>query len=313
MIIFLICSAIFAIQFMIIALVLLFITSICCLIRYSLLTEFMFISEFLHPICLQLLPENPKTQATLQALVCGHNFETYADTKLYTSSGLIHLFVVSGSHLLIIYKLLSFLFKRINLQNYQLHSLFLIFFYSAVCQFNPPVMRSFLGLLIFTVLEQFHKYWPRNYVLLVVGLLCLAVNWRWVDSLSLQMSWLAALAIELNQRYLKNKSLLQQFSFYFMYLFTFCNLGFPQVSIVVIALFFTPFLEFILLPLAFLILIFPFFDSFFEVILVALNIILSHLEMHLSPPTITHLTVSIINWNLILLLHLFLHFNHKKT
>jgi len=299
---------------MIFTLLLFFLTYILFQIRLSILSELLFLSRPLHESCLNLLPTNPATQATLQALVCGHNFESFKDQYLYTSSGLIHLFVVSGSHLILIYKSVDFILKKTNLNILRKYILIFIFFYATVCLFNPPVVRSLIGLFFFDILKIQKKYWPNDYVLLLVGLFCLMMSPLWVTSLSLQMSWLAALALELNRRYFKRLTpLLQQIPFYVLYTLTFSALGFPQVSVIVISLLFTPVLEFILLPLAFLVLIFPFFDSVFATALNILNFTLSHLELVTSSITTPFENSIALNWILIFLIHFFLYFNQIKT
>ncbi len=295
-------------------LLLLIFTLINFQIRFSILSELNLLTIPLHQTCINLLPKNPETQATLNALVCGHNFESFQIAHLYTSSGLIHLFVVSGSHLILIYKFLEFIFKQINILHSKKIIFPVLFLYCAICLFNPPIVRSFLGLLIFDILKQKIKYWPKDYVLLLVGLICLALNPNWMTSLSLQMSWLAALAIEMNRRFLgRSNSLLKQLPFYAFYLFTFSALGFPQVSVLIIALFFTPVLEFILLPLAFLVLAFPFLDSVFAVVIDILNFVLSLMELSTSELTTSFQTSILLNWCLILSLHFILHFYRNKT
>ncbi len=299
---------------MILVLLLLFLTYVSYQIRFSILTELILRSNDLHNTCLNLLPKNPQTQALLQALVCGHNFESFETAQLYTSSGLIHLFVVSGSHLLLIFRVLDFIFKKIELRHSKKIILSLLFLYAAVCLFNPPVTRSLVGLILIDILSTKIKYWPKDFVVLLAGLFCLMLSPSWVSSLSLQMSWLAALGIVFNQRYLKNsRKLTQQMPFYIFYTLTFSALGFPQIAIIVISLFFTPVLEFILLPLAFLVLAFPFCDPLFEIVITVLNFVLSHLELSTSDVITPFENTIVFNWYLIFLIQLFLHFNNKKT
>jgi ComEC/Rec2-related protein len=308
------CVVICGFQRMYLPLLLLIFTFISLQIRFSFLLRLNFLTTRLHQDCLDLLPKNPATEATLKALVCGHNFESFQTAHLYTSSGLIHLFVVSGSHLILVYKFLDFIFQKIKLCDSKKIIFTILFLYCAVCLFNAPIVRSFLGLLIFEILHIKVKYWPKDYVLLLVGFLCLMISPEWIDSLSLQMSWLAALAIESNHRYLKNSnSLLKQLSFYVFYIFTFSALGFPQVSILIIALFFNPVLEFILIPLAFLVLGFPFLDPVFEIVISVLNTLLSYMELSTSEITTPFADTLLFNWSLILSIHFILHFNRKKT
>jgi ComEC/Rec2-related protein len=303
-----------AFQVMLIIVLLLFLSYILFQVRLSVFAELIYASKPLHQFCLNLLPSNPKTQATLQALVCGHNFESFEVAQVFTSSGLIHLFVVSGSHLLLIHKALDFILKKIAVTHSQKYVWCILFFYTAVCLFNPPVTRGFIGLVLFSYLKNTIKYWPTDFVLILVGLMCLLFSPTWVSSLSLQMSWLAALGINFYQRYLKNKNrLIQQIPFYIFYSATFSALGFPQVSVIVIALIFTPVLEYILLPMAFLVLAFPCIDYLFEITIGSLVYILSYFELSVSRAVTPFENTVLFNWLLIFSIHFLLHFNRKKT
>ena len=308
------CAHFIAIQVMLLTLLLFISILVLFQIRFSILSELHFLAEPLHQVCLNLLPDNPKTQSVLQALVCGHNFESFETSHWYVSSGLIHLFVVSGSHLIIIYKVLYFIFKKLSVDTAQKYIFIILFFYAAVCLFNPPITRSLLGIFIFDILKTKVKYWPTDYVLFLVGLSTLILSPNLISSISLQMSWLAALGIEASHRYLNNKNrLIQQIPFYVFYTFSFSALGFPQMTVLIIALFFNPVLEFVLLPMACLVLAFPFLDPVFELMIECLNFTLSHFEMNISPVTTPFENSVSYNWILIFLIHFLLHFNRKKT
>ncbi len=299
---------------MLLIVLLFLLTYISFQIRFSILTELHFISNSMHNICLNLLPQNPKTQATLQALICGHNFENFETAHLYTSSGLIHLFVVSGSHLILIYKTLNYFFEKLNVKKSKKYIYLILFIYAAVCLFNPPITRSLIGLFVFSFLKTKIKYWSTDYTLLLIGVICLILSPVWISSISLQMSWLAALSIEVCRRYLSSKNdLFQQIPFYLFYCITFSALGFPQFAVVVIAFFLTPVLEYILLPFAFLVLAFPFTDPAFEIMMTSLNFLLSHFELSVSLMTTPFENSISLNWILIFLIHFILHFKNYKT
>ena len=303
-----------AIHTMVLAVVFIIFTYMLSSIRLSILNNFIFFSEKAHHFCLLLLPENPSTQPTLQALVCGQNFSSFEDSRLYTSAGLIHLFVVSGSHLILMEKFINWVLTALNFKFPTSTKLVLLFLYCLVCQLNPPVVRSFLHMFLVVVLAHQHKHWPKDFTLLLTGLLCLLLQPHWITSLGLQMSWLAALAIQVNERFFTNASKLRhQVTFYLIFVFSFSCLGFPQVTAILTCLIFSSILEFVLLPLAFLIVPFPFLDVLFEKILDLLNFSLSHMELSLSQiQTDIDLTLSI-NWFIILALHVRLHFRKLKT
>lgn len=192
--------------------------------------------------------------------------------------------------------------------------LMILFVYCLVCQLNPPVIRSFLGLVLTALLTKHHKYWSRDFVLLLTGLLCLALQPNWINSLGLQMSWLAALALHMNERFLSSKPKLHhQLIIYFLFIISFSCLGFPELATVITSLLFSPILEFILLPLAFLVIPFPALDFIFEKILTVLHLILASCELNIAG-ALTHIEQTVLlNWVLILTIQLTMHFRPVKT
>lgn len=289
----------------------LFLIVLNSLFRFSVLDELNFISYFLHTKCMNLLPSNIQATETLAALVCGHNFESQQSSSLYISTGLIHLFVVSGTHLMFIFRSLQGLFKNQSSIRYRFLILIL---YAGVCLFNPPVVRSLLVLVTLEFLKSRQLLWRTDFILLLCGLICLALQPKWIQSLSLQMSWLAALCLELTSRYLKNASLLtRQCPFYGMYYFTYQSLGLPQIAIVAVGVIFNPFLEKVLFPLALIVCVFPIMGFLFDICIQCLNSILSVLEFHPYFPTLSLSTIVWGNWFLIFSLHFVLHFKEAKS
>jgi predicted membrane metal-binding protein len=266
------------------------------------------VSLFLHNLCLEQIPRSSKTHATLSALVCGKNFERLSDTQLYTSTGLIHLFVVSGSHLILIQKILL----KIKVQTWIL--LLLLLIYAAMCLFNPPVTRSFIFLFFILILHRNHQYWPKHYLLLLAGLATLTLNYQWLTSLSLQMSWLAALVLEIYAVQFKSFSLLfRQTMFYSLFIVCFMGLGFPQMSTIVLCVLMTPVLEYILFPFAILTVIFHPLEALFSAFLTGLNSLLALLEFNSHASHLEIPTVSYLNWVLIFLCHFSLFFRKPRT
>lgn len=283
-------------------------------VRISLLDNFTFLSTEAHHFCLDLLPTNPQTEQALKALVCGHNFESHEASKLYLSSGLIHLFVVSGSHLVLAEKVLSSFFKIWPFKYSSTLIICCLLVFCIVCELNPPVVRSFLGICLGLYLAREHRHWPRDYTILITGLICVSLKPEWAMSLGLQMSWLAALAIHINERIFSARpKLLHQLTFYILFIFSLSCLGFPAFTALLTSFFFSPVLEFVLLPLAFLTIPFPALDAVFEKLILALNFVLAHMELSTSLVLTGVQETLIINWFVILSLHLALHFRPTKT
>lgn len=291
---------------MVLSLFFIFLIGSQLLFRFSVVTEFLNFSFFLHQFCLNQIPKTTISEPPLSALVCGKNFERLSDMQLYTSTGLIHLFVVSGSHLIILQKILEKGLRFLQLNSVLILFVFL-FIYCAMCTFNPPVLRSFIGLILSYALMQKHRYWPKHYILLLTGLFTLALNYNWISSLSLQMSWMAALALEIHAQKFKNTSFLfRQILFYFLFCSSFMLLGFPQFSVVIVCIVLTPILEYILFPFALMTTILHFLEPGFSILIIFLNFILIHLEFRTTPSHFdTGLLISI-NWGIILICHFWL-------
>lgn len=103
--------------------------------------------------------------------------------------------VVSGGHL----QLLSFLFFLLIPLAWQkrwwvLAALALLLFsYSLVTGFQPPVVRAFLSVCVLAVSRIFRWNWDLSKLQLSSGLLSLALFPQWIHSLSFFLSWLASM------------------------------------------------------------------------------------------------------------------------
>lgn len=288
-------------------------------IRFSFFQIAQPFSEKAHSLCMSLIPERLTVTDSLSALVCGQNLDSFEKSNLYIQTGLIHLFVVSGSHLILMNVVLKKVFPTIEQKSKSaLYFLairwLLLVLYACACELNPPVTRSLFSLLLADSLLLKTKYWPRSYCLLLAGLGSLIFHPTWILSLSLQMSWLAAIAIEINQHIFKDtKTVATQLTFYSLFFLVFSLLGFPQISVIVCAYFFTPVLEWILFPLAFLCLPFPFLTSLFSFLENTLITALKSFEFYTTPSESQWPHYQILNWILIVVLHLVLHFQTKKS
>lgn len=281
--------------------------------RFSVVEYLQRFSLFFHQKCLDQLPVS-ETSSAIAALVCGKNFEKLSEAQLYSTTGLIHLFVVSGSHLLLIQRALSSASQFILKKDFAGFIILILFVYCAVCLFNPPVLRSFIFLSLNYTLTYFHRHWPKDYVLLLAGLVALALNPPWCKSLSLQMSWIAALALEVyGLKFHRTSVFIRQILFYFLFLFCFRLLGFPEFSVVVVGVFLSPVLEYVLFPLAFLTVMFHFFEPLFSRLIHLLNDFLKLLEYYTTPSSLDLTLVITSNWVIIFTLHFLLFFRKPKS
>ena len=278
------------------------------------MNELQFLSHFFHQTCLNQVPSSENAQMALSALVCGENFSDRNQSRLYAATGLIHLFVVSGSHLILIQIFIEFISSRLLNLKSKWFILSVLFMYSAVCLFNPPVIRSFIFLSLMLYLRHNHSYWPRSFILLISGLFCLFLNFDFINSLSFQMSWLAALTLEIHRQKFKNtNSIFRQIIFYFIFSSSFLALGFPQFSIVIVCIVLTPVLEYILFPLAFVTVIFHVFEPLFSFIILCLNVVLHALNFESTSTQVSVNQLITVNWIIIVMCHFWIHKGKLKS
>lgn len=277
-------------------------------VRFSAFEFTNYATFLLHNSCLRRLPLQAISLAELQALVCGQSFAAAKTSELYVTSGLIHLFVVSGAHLILIEKMLLKFFERFRFASILVLPFLLL--YAIACNLNPPVTRSLVAISVGLLALKHHLRWPENYKIFVTGLLALLFNPEWLTSVSLQLSWLAALVVSINSLYLANENLFVRQSVFFLALaplLAFFQM--PNPLTILMNLIFSPVLEFILFPMGLLVWIVPPLFVIFDWIIKVLRFFLQASEMQ------TYATFNFesqymigVGWALILTLQFYLHF-----
>ncbi|KYG63079.1 hypothetical protein AZI86_15275 [Bdellovibrio bacteriovorus] len=155
----------------------------------SLLKNTSALSKTYQQKCLKQVPTDATTRASIQALLCG---EKITDSRLkenLSKTSLIHIFIVSGSHLILLDRFLSILKIPLFLRFLSLG------FYSLAVGWQAPAVRALGALLLRSGLRYGRIAFPGDLVVLACGLLTLAIFPTWWQSLSFQMSWCAALAL----------------------------------------------------------------------------------------------------------------------
>ncbi len=190
------------------------------------------------------------TTNEITALLCGKNLPDQKHQSIYALSGLIHLFVVSGSHFLFIEQIASFckipLFIRLLI-----HLCFLF------CSgFQPPAARFFIHFILFTVtpgptLDQTLRRDQRTFL---SGLITLCLFPQWIHSFSLLLSWAASLAISCCQEFggTIQRLILTQLAIFCMLFPLLCQIQTPHPLSILMNLILGPVLGIALLPLAIL-------------------------------------------------------------
>lgn len=125
-------------------------------------------------------------------LICGSKNIGKSNELLFIATGLYHLIVISGSHLLFI----DNLFKKI-LNRHIFLRILILFLFSFMCLFNAPVTRALLGYCIRYISKNCFLYLREDQLILISGLVTLILFPSWITSISLQLSWLTALCMTL--------------------------------------------------------------------------------------------------------------------
>lgn len=142
-----------------------------------------------HTHCLQSIPYG-EFRTWHQAIVCGAT-PPPEDIVNFQTIGLYHLLVVSGAHL----SFLSLMLEGLDRFQFGKALRFsIITLYLPVCQFQPPLVRSWFELLISSYSSKLKL--PQNHLLLCLfsGTWTLLVFPQWISSFSFWLSWLATLA-----------------------------------------------------------------------------------------------------------------------
>jgi ComEC/Rec2-related protein len=136
-------------------------------------------------LCRMAVPDS-RYARLYDALVCGASLNQGSALQLFLDTGLIHIMVVSGAHLLFVERLMAWLPFRLRLS--------ILALYCWLTGFGAPVVRAFARRLAVGFLDPYG--FTTLQVEAVVSLAILIVWPPWLWSLSFQMSWLCALALQ---------------------------------------------------------------------------------------------------------------------
>lgn len=145
------------------------------------------ISLELNQICNEQIHENYKNKELLAALVCGNKIEDKQHNEVLTKTSLIHIFVVSGAHLIFVEQFFSFFPFWLRV--------FLLSVYALMSLAQPPVARALTQLLLlnyFKLNGANLKIWQLTFLSTAIVII---FNLNWIHSRSLIMSALASLAL----------------------------------------------------------------------------------------------------------------------
>lgn len=213
-----------------------------------LLEKAAFFSKNVHQRCIETLPKSTQNPQAYAALICGRNITDENLKSNLIKSSLIHLFVVSGSHLLLIDEVLLFLRIPFFLR------FLLLGLYGLACHWQAPVVRAWIGITLKYIHSRFRLHLASDIYVFYFGLCSLMLFPEWISSRSLIMSWLAALALSVSGLWrLKNpihRLMLQSLLIYIFMMPTLWGFGNLHPLSLVFNIILAPLVTFLLLPLA---------------------------------------------------------------
>lgn len=197
--------------------------------------------------------------------------DTFASTL--QSNGIIHLFAISGSHIVLILSVLEFIFKRRNNKNKIIN--IILFIYLLITRFSISITRAIVTYYI----NQIIKYKKLNYTSLdsasLVFIIFIIINPFLIYNLGFVLSFISTFLIILINSYLKTINSIKQMLFITLIinLFTFpivinlnneFNILSPFINVIMILL-----VEGILIPLSFIVFFIPILNIIYERIIIS--------------------------------------------
>lgn len=242
----------------------------------SLLTNASSVSDFFQQKCVQKIPQTTNYPQALRSLLCGEKITDENLKENLSKTSLIHIFVVSGSHLLLLDEVLCIFRIPLSVR------FFFFFVYSLVAGWQAPVVRALLGIGIKSFLSRQRYFFPSDLEVLITGLVTLCLFPSWWVSLSLQMSWCASLALcggsVLRVRGRLQRTLLAQGAIFIFMSVPLWGFGSLHPLGIVFNLFLAPVVAYVLFPLSILTVAMPVFVELFDATLFLFSTLLGQLS-----------------------------------
>lgn len=143
-----------------------------------------------HRACLDHLPKTTPWPFLYGALVCGATPPLGRELVTFQITGLYHLLVVSGSHLIFLSRWLAPLTR---LPGGRVLLYLALNAYVLICQGAEPVVRALVQLMIGDLVRWRRWNWSAAQIALASGITCLGFFSSWILSVSFWLSWLASL------------------------------------------------------------------------------------------------------------------------
>lgn len=258
-------------------------------------------------ICQEMTPAFTESRSTISSLVCGKKISDPKHIFALQSTGLIHIFVVSAGHLVVISEFLTYVrWPRFFIT-------FVLFVFTLMTGLQAPCLRSLVALLIGYFLIHRKLILSGHQIVFLTGILTLALFPQWSQSFSLQLSWAAALALSItslfrnrNYSHLQNM-IITSFCVFIVLLPFMQRLGGLHPLTILWNITLGTMTAFLLFPLSILAFLNPFFLNILEFMMKPFWSILKLSDEFRFEPTPSSSNL-LMGWAWIFTLHLLLHF-----
>lgn len=206
--------------------------------------------------CESIFATDDRFKSESAALICGTNISNKEKKNLLIKLSLIHIFVVSGAHLILLESLLTW----IGLTQMWIYPL--LIFYGFCCGLNPPIVRA----LIAYEMRQFSNRQNFNWSPLMIAFISYCISIPWLenqgDYFSLLLSASAAFALCIGQGAIQ-----QQILIYLLTSLLLTGVGLLHPLSILFNLLLGPIIGFLFVPAAACSILHPIFADFFYFIL----------------------------------------------
>lgn len=150
------------------------------------------LSTYLNSICIEASPDSQWKYA-YEGIVCGVPLKNSDFKSHLITTGLIHLIVVSGSHLLFLGAFCEKFCKKKSLVTA------LLIFFTLLTNLQPPAVRALISIFLDGFSKRYFLFWTKSQHVFVSGIITLLCFPNWITSISFVMSWSASFALATNQ------------------------------------------------------------------------------------------------------------------
>lgn len=221
-----------------------------------------FLAEFalpFHHACVSRVPES-EHHALHAALVCGAKLPSGEAAETFLKTGLLHLIVVSGAHLIWLESLLRRLLGHGQTANGLIVSILIVF--ALATRLEAPVVRAAISMGLYALSRRRRLGWTPLQIAGLSGLLSIGLFPIWITSLSLLLSWTAALALA--QGAGSESVWTKQVRIYLCMLLCLMPLSLPHPLTIALNVLAAPVLSVVLFPLSGVVWLLPAFATFID-------------------------------------------------